>query len=47
MARVWQRYLGSTRRAAKASRRKPRKPQDVRVQGAGHKHRTVNAPKAW
>lgn len=45
MARVWQRYLGSTKRAAKASRRKPVKPKDKTVSHGGHVHRTVNAPK--
>lgn len=47
MARVWQRYLGSGRRAAAASRRQPKKPKDVKVSHGGHKRRTVNAPKAW
>lgn len=47
MARVWQRYIGSSTRAAVASRRKPKKPKDVKVSHGGHKRRTVNAPKSW
>lgn len=47
MARVWQRYLGSSARASAASRRKPKKPKDVKVNHGGHKRRTVNAPRAW
>lgn len=46
MARVWQRYLGSTRRNTKAAKRKAAKPQDKKVSHGGHAHRTVNAPKA-
>lgn len=44
MARVWQRYLSSR---GSTSRRKPKKPKDVRVSHGGHKRRTVNAPKGW